>query len=122
MCHLVFLDGHRQGRAVRRRDGAALGRDGNDLQPVARGCLAEAGPLQALQLDERSQKDTRLQLKALGAHWHEAHRGVELIDCPLCDKPLEDGDIRFVDSAGVSGPAGGRIKNGALRIMRSDTR
>ena len=55
---------------------------------------ADAALAEALQLDERSQKDTRLQLKALGAHWHEAHRGVELIDCPLCDKPLEDGALR----------------------------
>ncbi|MBY3385067.1 AAA family ATPase [Rhizobium laguerreae] len=45
---------------------------------------------EALQLDERSQRDTRLQLKALGAHWHEAHRGAQLTDCPLCDTPLKD--------------------------------
>jgi AAA domain len=55
---------------------------------------ADTALAEALQLDERSQKDTRLQLKALGAHWHEAHRGAELIDCPLCDKPLEEGELK----------------------------
>lgn len=55
---------------------------------------ADSALREALQLNERSQTDTRLQLKALGAHWHELHRGTELTDCPLCDEPLKDGGLR----------------------------
>ncbi len=36
-----------------------------------------------------------MQLKALGAHWHEANRGAaELNDCPLCEKRLDDLALR----------------------------
>lgn len=52
---------------------------------------AEAALIQAIALDELAQGDTRLQLKALGAHWHEANNGAdELANCPLCEKPLDD--------------------------------
>jgi energy-coupling factor transporter ATP-binding protein EcfA2 len=55
----------------------------------ARAALTEAQHLEARSLD-----DTRFQLKALGAHWHETHRGAELRNCPLCDTPLEEGELK----------------------------
>ena len=52
---------------------------------------AEAALSEAVALDVRSQNDTRFQLKALGAHWHESKWGAaELSDCPLCEKPLNN--------------------------------
>ena len=52
---------------------------------------AEAELAEAIALHKRAQTDTRLQLKALGAHWHETNRGAaELAECPLCEKPLDD--------------------------------
>lgn len=52
---------------------------------------AEAALNEAIALDERAQSDTRLQLKALGAHWHEANNGAaDLTDCPLCERPLDN--------------------------------
>jgi hypothetical protein len=52
---------------------------------------AEASLTEAIALDKRAQSDTRLQLKALGAHWHEANTGgAEVTNCPLCKKPLDD--------------------------------
>ncbi len=52
---------------------------------------AEAALAEAIALDTRAQSDTRLQLKALGAHWHEANKGAaELTDCPLCEKRLDN--------------------------------
>ena len=52
---------------------------------------AQTDFVEALNLAERGKCDTRLQLKALGARWHEAHRRQkEVNDCPLCDQPLTD--------------------------------
>ncbi len=52
---------------------------------------AEAALEEAIALDQRAQRDTRLQLKALGAHWHETHAtSAELTNCPLCEKLLDD--------------------------------
>ena len=52
---------------------------------------AEAALTEATMLDERAQSDSRLQLKALGAHWHEANKGsAELTDCPLCEKSIDN--------------------------------
>ncbi len=50
--HRVPLHGQGQGRAVGRGDGAALGRDRDDLEPELRGLLAEAGTFQPLQLNQ----------------------------------------------------------------------
>lgn len=52
---------------------------------------AELALTEAVALDERAKNDTRFQLKALGAHWHEANQGaVELANCPLCEKILDN--------------------------------
>lgn len=71
----------------------ALG-DENIAALTAAADEADAAVADALKLDERSRQDSRLQLKALGAHWHEANRGAELRDCPLCDQPLEDNALK----------------------------
>ncbi|WP_029351300.1 AAA family ATPase [Bosea sp. 117] len=56
---------------------------------------AEDALADALKLHDRSQQDTRLQLKALGAQWHQSHRGAaELTDCPLCDEPLREATLK----------------------------
>ena len=70
---------------------------------------ADAAIAEAMQLDERTQKDTRLRLKALGAHWHEAHRGGELTECPLCDEPLQDDALKAeIDTLRRTGEAATR--------------
>jgi hypothetical protein len=51
---------------------------------------AEKNLAEALQLARRAEADSRLQLKALAARWHEAHRHGAVVDCPLCDRPLDD--------------------------------
>jgi len=55
---------------------------------------AEAGLVDVISLDERAQRDTRFQLKALGAHWHEVHRGHQVVECPLCDGRIDDLHLR----------------------------
>lgn len=56
---------------------------------------AESALAEAVDLDARTQRDTRLQLKALAAHWHETHKGGhELTDCPLCEKKLDNAALQ----------------------------
>lgn len=70
---------------------------------------AEAAIEDALDLDRRAQRDTRMRLKALGAQWHEAHRGGDLETCPLCDKPLDDLALKAdIESLRRSGEAATR--------------
>ncbi|MGR4931405.1 AAA family ATPase [Bradyrhizobium sp. CAR08] len=45
---------------------------------------------EALVLLRKSQLDTKFQLKAIGAHWHEENLGGIVADCPLCSTPLSD--------------------------------
>jgi len=65
----------------------------NDTCEVLQAAALEAvdAMADALKLHNRSQQDTRLQLKALGAQWHLVHKGpAELTECPLCDEPLRE--------------------------------
>uniref|UniRef100_Q07LD3 Uncharacterized protein n=1 Tax=Rhodopseudomonas palustris (strain BisA53) TaxID=316055 RepID=Q07LD3_RHOP5 len=53
--------------------------------------VAKEALTEAITLDEQAQNDSRLQLKSLGAQWHEANKGTaELTHCPLCEKPLDN--------------------------------
>ncbi|WGM40184.1 AAA family ATPase [Caulobacter sp. NIBR1757] len=51
---------------------------------------AEDAIIEALAFDDRAKSDSRLQMKALAAHWHEANRSGPVADCPLCDEVLAD--------------------------------
>ena len=56
---------------------------------------AEGSLYEAIELEKTAQRDTRFQLKALGAHWHETNNGTaELTDCPLCEKQLENPTLK----------------------------
>jgi hypothetical protein len=45
---------------------------------------------EAINLLEKSSKDSRFQLKAVAARWHDNHQTGAIEDCPLCKHPLED--------------------------------
>lgn len=49
---------------------------------------------EALALFRKSKLDTKFQLKAIGAHWHEENVGGIVADCPLCSVPLADLALR----------------------------
>jgi len=56
---------------------------------------ADAALAEAIALNQRAKIDTRLQLKALGGHWHQTNNGTaELENCPLCEKPLDNPILR----------------------------
>lgn len=93
---------------------------------VARGIAsavvtAEQELAEALDLDRRSATDTRLQLKALGAHWHEDHRGGSVSQCPLCDNALNDRPdlANELEALRKSGEAASRLLNDNLNAIYS---
>jgi hypothetical protein len=45
---------------------------------------------EAVELLQKSKKDTRFQLKALGARWHDLHASGPIENCPLCQVDLKD--------------------------------
>jgi SOS-response transcriptional repressor LexA len=82
---------------------------------VARQQLAEA-----VELDRQAKEDHRLQLKALGAQWHEQHREGAVDLCPLCDQPLEKTpDVQAaLDQLRTSGEAATRRLADNLSALR----
>lgn len=82
---------------------------------VARQQLAEA-----VDLDRQARQDIRLQLKALGAQWHEHHRGGAVDLCPLCDQPLDKTpDVQAaLDQLRTSGEAATRRLADNLSALR----
>ena len=48
----------------------------------------EAGK-RAVELLQMNRADSKFRLKAVAAKWHESHRGVPIVNCPLCDQSLD---------------------------------
>ena len=83
---------------------------------------ADAALTEAIALDERAQSDTRLQLKALGGHWHETNNGkAELTDCPLCEKPLDNLALKAeIEALRRTGEAATRQLTDNLNAIQAD--
>lgn len=83
---------------------------------------ADAALAEAIALNQRAQNDTRLQLKALGAHWHEANKGAaELTDCPLCDQPIDNPALKTqLESLRRAGAATTRQFNDNINAIQAE--
>jgi energy-coupling factor transporter ATP-binding protein EcfA2 len=51
---------------------------------------AKSSLLEASELKRKASQDSRFQLKALGASWHEEHATGDVENCPLCQKSVRD--------------------------------
>lgn len=50
---------------------------------------ARMAAVESLDLLRKSQSDSKFQLKAVAARWHEQHQAGQIVNCPLCEHDLD---------------------------------
>jgi len=71
--------------------GIAANVNGEQVKKIeAAASTARSQIAEALVLLRKSKNDTRFQLKALGARWHDLHASGPIENCPLCQLDLKD--------------------------------
>jgi hypothetical protein len=84
--------------------------------------VALASAEEALGLRDKAMKDSRFQLKALGANWHTHNKTGAVATCPLCDHTLDHdptlvGELELLRTSGV---AATRTFDDSMRRIASD--
>lgn len=77
---------------------------------------------EAIQLLEKSNEDTRFQLKALASQWHEQHKTGPIENCPLCDNKLQSNPnlCQELEELRSAGDAAARTFQDNLNTILSD--